>query len=185
MDVLGKFIRARGGAAAVEFALVASMLTLMLSFVLILGLSLYVNQAVDLATAKAARQIMTGAVQLQATQMTTSQFRDQFVCPPLPALVSCNSVIVKLYKVEVKARMDNYFRFLTDDWSSLRIPQPLPGDDVFQLGIQGDYQYLLVIYPMPLIPPGLASLLSNLTAVANGRPALLAVATAAFRNEQY
>ena len=51
-------------------------------------------------------------------------------------------------------------------------------------GIQSDYVYLQVIYPITILPSFMSSILSG-GATYNGSPAFLAVSTAAFRNENY
>ena len=176
------FQRDTRGATAVEFALVASMLIFSILFVMVVGLILYLNQALDYATSKAARQIMIGAVQKAA--MNQSAFQTNALCPYLPAAINCNNVIVNLQTVTEAAQPGGYYAYVTSNQSGLIIPALSNGSTQFSPGAQGSYEYLEVIYPITFIPAMFASILGG-AAVYNGSPAYLAISTAAFRNEQY
>ena len=166
------------GAAAVEFAMVAMLLVLCLLFITFVGLILYLNQALDFATSKAARQVMIGYVQTNG--VSQSDFRTTILCPYLPATVSCNDVIVN---VQTTTEANGYAQFIQANNAGLVIPALSNGSATYSPGGVGDYEYLQVIYPVTFLPSALLKFFGNATY--NGSSAYLLVSTAAFRNEQY
>jgi len=171
----------RRGAAAVEFALVSSMLICTILFIMMVGLILYMNQALDYATSKAARQVMTGSVQKNGTNQ--SDFRTQLLCPYLPTAMSCNNVIVNVQTLAEAAQPGGYYSFVRSDQRGLTIPTLANSGAQYNTGVQQSYVYIQVIYPITFLPGFLANMLGGATY--NGSPAYLAISTAAFRNEQY
>ena len=172
----------RHGAAAVEFALVSSMLIVTILFTMLAGLILYMNQTLDYATSKAARQIMTGAV--QKAGINQSDFRTQIVCSYLPTVMNCDDVIVNVQTLVEAAQPGGYYSFVQRNQQGLIIPPLSNGGAKYDVGVQSSYEYVQVIYPITFLPGLIASLLSR-GATYNGVPAYIAVSTAAFRNEQY
>ncbi|MCW6511573.1 pilus assembly protein [Hyphomicrobiales bacterium BP6-180914] len=146
-----------------------------------IGLVLFLQQQLDYATSKAARQIMNGTVQQNAYSST--DFRAQVVCSYLPAIFSCSDVIVNVQTVTEGINPGGYYAFLNSDTTGLVIPQLSNGSTQYNVGTQGSYEYLQVIYPITFLPSVVTALLTSHTY--NGSPAYLAMATAAFRNEQY
>lgn len=178
-------LRLRGdarGAAAVEFALVGSMLVLVIVFVMMIGFLLYIGQALDRATDLASRQIMIGAV--QKAGLSQSAFRSSVLCPALPSGISCNDVIVNVQTVTEAAQPTGYYALVNAGQTGLIIPSLSNTGAQFNPGAQGSYVYVQVIYPITILPAFMTSLLGA-GATYNGAPAYLAVSTAAFRNEQY
>lgn len=181
MRRLRNFLGDRRGAAAVEFALVGTLFIMTMLLVMVIGAILYIAQAVDYATTAAARDILTGSA--QTSSVTLGAFT-QSLCSRLPPGIKCSNLIVNLYKVTQSSGSGGYYAYVKADSSGLKIPALTPGTGTFDLGGQGDYQYLQVIYPITFLPAGFASMLSG-GATFNGQAAYLATATAAFRNEQY
>lgn len=178
---LRQFFRATSGGAAVEFALVGSMFVMTLMLVMVIGLIFYISEAVEYATTAAARDIFTGTA--QANSATLGTFT-QSVCNRLPASVTCGNLVINLYVVPQGTQPSGYYSFVKSDLSGLTIPNLSPGSGQFTLGTRGQYQYLQVIYPITFLPSGLASMLSS-GVTFNGKPAYLAIATTAFRNELF
>ena len=172
----------RRGAAAVEFALVSSALLLTIVFILMLGLVLYLGQALDRATAVASRQIMIGAV--QKTNVGQSAFRTSLLCPALPAAMNCNEVIVNVKNLAKAPVANLYYSLVNSAQTGVAIPTLSNGGASYDPGIQGDYIFVEVIYPMTFLPSFMSSIVGA-SATYNGTPAYLAVSTATFRNEQY
>ena len=77
-----------------------------------------------------------------------------------------------------------YYTYVKSDLSGLAIPPLTPGSGQYTLGTRGQFQYLLVIYPITFLPSAFASMLGG-GATFNGAPAYLTVSTAAFRNELF
>jgi Flp pilus assembly protein TadG len=171
----------RRGAAAVEFALVSVVFVLSLCATLSIALVIFLRLELDYATSKAARQIMNGTV--QKSGYSADSFRTQLVCGALPAVFDCGSVVVNV-KTAVKAvNPSGYYAFVTSDLSGLIMPSP-GGGGSYDVGVQGSYVYLQVVYPISFLPSLVTSIIGN-GKDAQGNPAYLAVSTAAFRNEQF
>jgi Flp pilus assembly pilin Flp len=181
MARLRHFLRERKGAAAVEFALAGSAFILSTLFIMVVGMIFYVGEMVDYATNAAARDILTGTAQANAATLGT--FTDS-LCKRLPAALPCGNLIVNLYVVPEATQPAGYYAFVKPDQSGLLIPNLTPGSGQFTLGKRGEYQYLLVIYPITALPSAFATMLGG-GATFNGKPAFLATATAAFRNELF
>ncbi|KQT19651.1 pilus assembly protein TadE [Methylobacterium sp. Leaf399] len=180
MDRIARRIACNRGSTAVEFALVAPMLLLTIVFVMVVGTGLYLNQELDNATAQASRSIMTGSA--QASSMTQSTLTSN-ICSRLPSAMDCADLIVNLYIVPKSGGPGGYYTFVKDDVSGLKIPDLTPGAGTFNMGVQGDYQYLQVIYPIRVLPSFMTTMLGSTQY--KGSPAYLAVSTAVFRNEKY
>ncbi|WP_092036775.1 TadE/TadG family type IV pilus assembly protein [Methylobacterium pseudosasicola] len=175
------YVRDRKGAAAVEFALVAMLFILALLFVMTVATILFINQFLDYATTRAARQILTGAA--QASALDQASFKAS-LCRNLPATLKCSNLVVNLYVVPTGSSSSGYYTYVKSDLSGLAIPPLTPGSGQYTLGTRGQYQYLLVIYPITFLPSAFASMLGG-GATFNGAPAYLTISTAAFRNELF
>ncbi|MBD8907231.1 TadE/TadG family type IV pilus assembly protein [Methylorubrum zatmanii] len=183
MRQISGYVKDERGATTVEFALIGATFLLTMMFAMATALVLYINQVLDTATTRAARQILTGSLQSQSTPPTLASFK-QSLCAYLPATMSCNDVIVNLYIVPEAAQPSGYYTYVKADLSGLALPDVNTGSGQFNLGVRGAYQYLQVIYPITFLPRIVSSWLSG-GATYNGKPAYLAVSAAAFRNEQY
>lgn len=181
MRVLRTFAQDRRGAAAIEFAIVAMMLILSILFIMTVGLILYLNQALDYATNKAARQIMIGSA--QSGGLGQGAFKTS-LCGFLPSVFNCSDVIVNLYVIQPGSNPSGYYNYVASDMSGLTIPTLSGSSGQYTLGSQGQYQYLQVIYPLRFLPKAFATMLSG-GVTYNGQAAYLAISTAAFRNEQF
>lgn len=177
-----KFLFDVKGAAAVEFALIAIPLLFCIMLIFYIGWVTYLNEALDSATDRIARQIMLGNVQRSSASDLTS-FQTAFVCPNLPVAISCADTIVNLYQPNRNVPT-SYYSYIKTDGSGLQIPPLNNTSGTFQLGPAGANQYLLIIYPFTMLPPWLAQTLGA-QATYKGQPAYLLTSTAIFRNEQY
>ena len=172
----------RQGAAAVEFALVSSMLLCTILFIMVVAVIVYINQALDYATNKAARQVMIGTIEKGG--VSQSNFRTQYVCNNLPLTINCDNVIVNLQTLPEAAQPAGYYNLVQPNKVGLIIPPLSNNGAQFSTGLQASYEYLEVVYPITFIPAFMNKILGN-NATYNGSPAYLAISTAAFRNEQY
>jgi Flp pilus assembly protein TadG len=84
--LLGRFRTDRSGASALEFAIVATPLILLLLAIIEVGLVYFANFALENATAQGARLIRTG--QAQAKGFDAAAFKKE-VCKHLTAPISC------------------------------------------------------------------------------------------------
>ncbi len=165
-SAVGRFARRQGGAAAVEFALVAMPFLGLTFAILEAGIVLLAGQTLQTAATEAARQILTGQAQTQA--LTAAQFQQQ-VCTYVSSLFNCGSVYVNVqtYGSFASVSMLNPVQNGTFNSNTMNYNPGGPGDIVV---VQLFYQWPIIV---PL--PGLANVGGN----------RLLVATAAFRNEPY
>lgn len=173
-----RFFADRRGAAAVEFALVSSMVLMTIVCIMFVGLAMYLSLELDYATNKAARQVMIGTIQTQS--VSQGDFRTKYVCPSLPPIMACADVVVSLQSVIQAAAPGGYYAFVNSTTTALIMPGNSPA---FSTGAQGSFEYLQVTYPVTFLPSFLSRLLSNGTY--KGLPAFFMTSTAAFKNEQY
>ncbi len=159
-----------------------SALLLTIVFIMMGGYLLYIGQALDRATAVAARQIMIGAV--QKANMSQSSFVSGILCPALPLAINCNNVIVNVQTVAEAAGPAGYYALVNANQTALIVPPLSNASATFTPGTQGLYVYMQAVYPVTFLPAFLAKLLGA-GATYNGAAAYLVTSTAAFRNEQY
>lgn len=168
------------GSTAVEFALIALLLLMTILFILSVGTMLYLGQALDVATTKAARQIMLGTVQNAGT--SKDDFRTNYVCASLPALFDCSKIVVNVQTVTEAAQPGGYYGLVNSTQTALIVPTSSTAQ--YAPGVQQSYEYVQVVYPITLLPTPIAAILGG-GATYNGSKAVMLVSTAAFRNEQY
>ena len=149
-----------------------------------LGLMYLSSTSLDFAVQKAARSIMTGAV--QSGQIGAAQYQTTTFCPSLLTFFDCTKVIINV-KVERQsaqtAATTGYSDLVNSSQTALLLTAyTTPGSATFCTGQAGDYVYIQVIYPLPAAV-GFLSPSSSLATV-NGRPAFLLNSTLAFKNEQ-
>ena len=87
---------ARGGTAALEFALVAPILVLMQIFLIEMGLDLFAQETLDYGLQTAARSVQIGQAQNAGS---AAAFKAVYVCPALNGLLDCNAISINLVTV--------------------------------------------------------------------------------------
>lgn len=160
------------GASALEFAMVAAPLILLLLAILQIGLVYFANFVLEGATARGARMIRTGQVQSQG--FNAAQFKSE-VCKQLTAPVTCSGL-------ELDVRSYSSF-----GGAASNLTDPIGGDGKMKTnfsydpGVGGDVVVVRAFYPLDIgaILPAEISL-GNM-----GDNSRLLVATAAFRNEPF
>ena len=176
------FFRDSSGATAVEFAFVSSFFIFTILFIMTVSLIIYYNLALDFATGKAARQIMTGSVQKQS--LAQPAFVSSILCPYLPAAMACGDVIVNVYTIAEAAGPQGYYAYANSGTTALTTPTLSNANATFSPGTQQSFEYVQVVYPVTLLPSFIASLIGG-GATYKGAPAFVITSTAAFKNEQY
>lgn len=162
--------RDQNGAAAVEFALVATPFLALIFAIIESAIVFFAGQVLETAVSDSARLIMTG--QAQSASMSQAQFKQQ-VCNRILGIFDCASGIF----VDVKS----YASF-----SAVNITSPVNGNKDFvdnftySPGNPGDIVVVRLFYQYPVY----VSLLGLNLADINGGKRLIA-ATASFRNEPY
>ncbi len=169
---LSRFAKAKGGAAAVEMALVATPFFALLFGIIELGLIFLVSSSLENATDAAARTIRTGEFQSGGT--TTAAAFKTAICNNFGWLQSdCSTNLA----VDVRT-------FAT--FQSVTAPQPVtnktfnPAALAFNPGGPGDIVVVRAYYQWPLIAPMMSQALETLNGGKN-----LITTTATFRNEPY
>lgn len=167
---LQRFIRARRGAAAVEFALIAAPFFLLIFATLEVALFFLGSTIIENGVHEAARSIRTG--QLQQSGQTVADFRGS-ICERISSVADCSRI-----SVDVRT---------FDSFSSSSTSAPLNGDGeiddsdfTFDPGGGGDVVVVRVFYDWQLLAPGVISGMSNM-----GGNKRLITATAVFRNEPF
>jgi Flp pilus assembly protein TadG len=167
------FKTANGGAAAIEFALVAIPFFFLLIVLFELALIFLLSTTLQSAIVTASRSIRTGAIQSSSTPTTQAQFVTK-VCNAMGWLqTSCVS------QLQIDVRPENSF-------TSIVAPNPMangtfdPTVLTFNPGIAGQVVLVRAFYQWPLISPGLDSMFSKSK---NGIDVI--VETTAFVNEPY
>ena len=174
------FLKERKAAVAVEFAMVGAPLLLIILEIFQSALFVYFSGMLDHATQSAARQIRTGSV--QNGTLTAAQFRNNLLCPLLPAAMPCTNVIVNLQTFSEAAYPGGFFSFVNSTQTAIIIPPLDNAQTSFCPGGSGQYVYLQVFYAMPLIG---TVWLPAVTTTFQGKTVKLISAAASFKNEPY
>lgn len=167
--VLG-FTKDRSGAAAVEFALIATPFFMLLFGILEIALIFFASAVIEDGVAEAAREIRTG--QIQTEGQSEADFR-AIICAQINTVADCGRL-----RVDVR-RFDNFSS------SEMSAPTDADGelDDsnfTFEPGDAGDVVVVRVFYDWPLLGPGMINGLADMP----GNRRLISSATA-FRNEPF
>jgi Flp pilus assembly protein TadG len=165
-----RFAGDRQGAAALEFALVATPFFMLLFGILEIALVFFASAIIEDGVAEAAREIRTG--RLQTAGQTEQDFR-AIVCARITTVADCGRL-----RVDVR---------VFEDFSASELSAPT-GDDgdlddsnfTFDPGGAGDVIVVRVFYDWPLLGPGMINGLANMP----GNRRLISSASA-FRNEPF
>lgn len=165
-----RFAGDRNGAAAVEFAIVATPFFMLLFGILEIALIFFASAVIEDGVAEAAREIRTG--RLQSAGQSEADFR-AVICQKISTVADCGRL-----RVDVRQFTD----FASTDFSA---PTNADGDlddsnFTFDPGGAGDVVVVRVFYDWPLLGPGLINGLANMP----GNRRLISAATA-FRNEPF
>jgi Flp pilus assembly protein TadG len=175
-----RFIGERSAVAAIEFAMVAPILILLIIEILQIGFYFYTSATLNYATNAAARQIRVGAV--ATSSETAAQFKTNF-CSYLSGAMPCANVIQSLYTVPEGVSPAGFYAFLNTTQTGLAPPQTntaIPA--TFCPGQPGSVVYVQSYYAMPVFSPIWFAVASQNF---NGSIVHFVLATAAFKNEPY
>jgi Flp pilus assembly protein TadG len=172
--MIRRFNRDDKGATAVEFALIAIPLVSLIFAALQTSIIFVFDQALQTATQKAARQLMTGSA--QTSNLTKDQFKS-IVCANLPSQFNCANLLV-----DVEASSS----FSTVSTSPVTLTYNPDGTVSnaaalsYNPGNPGDIVIMRAMYDWPVLGGPLGVGLANQPD--GGR---LMIATAVFKNEPY
>lgn len=165
-----RFLKARKGAAAVEFALVALPFFLLLFATVETTTVFFAAQSLENATMEAARLVRTG--QVQQGGISETEFR-QRVCDNISFVMTCDA------RLQIDVRTFSSFQAV-DFTDVLDEDGNYNGQFVFQPGSAGDVVLVRVFYSWPILTPVIEEALDDMAGGAR-----LLVASAAFRNEPF
>lgn len=167
--LLARFRRDKSGAAALEFALIATPFLAMIVCIIEVALDFLYFSHVDYATHKAIQQIRSGAVQTQKLDMET--FKKDILCPEMSSL-ACGPVLVNM-------RIMNTWCCSPDGWNGWRANNIDPATAKWCPGGSADLIFLQVAYPVPFG----AIIWSGTSSIADGKRYYLT--TVAVRNDPF
>ena len=168
---LRRFRARKEGATAVEFALIAPVLFLLIFGTIETGVIYMAGSSLQIATDNAARLVRTGQVQLQG--LSQANFRTK-LCSKLAPLVPCDNNL----QIDVQT-------FTSYNTASFGNPLTAQGNldpslNRFAPGTACSVVLLRAFYVWPVTTPVLTPFLKNMSNNSH-----LLVATAAFRNEPF
>ena len=178
----------RRGFAAVEFGLIALPFLLLVLAILEYSYGNYAQSRLDAVVAQTSRQIMTGYVQNQSVggkALTSQQFRDQIVCPKLPALLSCNDVFVDISAFDAPKSVgatSPYETYVNATKSGLIAPKLDNTKNAYCIGDKDKYVVVRFAYPVPVLT---TSALYPGAVTYKGHKSRVVTSTATFRNEPF
>ncbi len=180
LAVLQRFRLERRASVAVEFALIGGVTILLLLGSAQAGLYFYTSAALENATVRATRKIMTGAI--GAANTTPAQFRTNILCPLLPAAMPCSSIITNLVTVSQGSSPSGFYQFVNANASGIIPPTMNNSQTTFCTGTTGSVIYAQVYYAMPIILP---LVFGSRASVWNGQSVYFVPSAAAFKNEPF
>jgi Flp pilus assembly protein TadG len=165
-------MRSDSGAAAVEFAFVATPFIALLVAIIQTMVVFFAQRSLDEVVSQASRTIQTG--QAQTSSMTQSQFAS-WVCQKTVILFSCGNIMVNVTSSSSFSAASTTTPTLTFD-SHGNVTNTFS----YSLGNPGDIVVVQVLYQWPIVLGPLGFNLSNLS---NGNRLL--VSTNVFKREPY
>ena len=170
--LLGRFLRTRGGATMMEFALVSPLFLLLTFAIVDNGLVLFTQSVLDNATREAARQISIGKVQTSGDTDGTGLFTTT-LCNNLGGFIPCPSAKLKYHVQSSNVGFSSITATITTNSST-----GVMTSTGFSPGTAQYYVLVQVAYAQPYI----MALLDRITG-ANANITL--VSTVAFQTEHY
>ena len=182
-----RFIEDRAGSTAVEFALVALPTFLLILAIIEIGYSNFLQSRMDTAVRQTGRLILTGFVQGQKSggaPLTAQQFRDQILCPKLPATMSCADVFVnvKVFSEPEAAQPSPFASFINAKGDGVVPPALDNARNKYCIGNGKQYVVVQAAYPLRLLTT--AFLHAN-PMTYKGKPTRLMQSVTSFKNEPF
>lgn len=172
-SAVSRFCRARQGATAVEFALIAPPFLALLFAIFQVTIYLFAQMNLQNAAVEAGRLIMTGQVQNAGTSQ--SNFKTDDVCPLLGPMFTCTNVYVN-----VQSYADFCVASTTAPTLTYAANGAVNNTWEYSLGAPGQIMVVQIIYQWPIFGSALQGVLPS---IGNGYSEMMGVA--AFRVEPY
>ena len=168
------------GSVAIEFAIIGAACIWLIVETMQAGFFFYTSAALNNATARAARQILTGSVSQNG--LTAAQFRTQVLCPFLPAAMPCSSVVTNIQSVSEDVQPNGFYQFVNAAQTAVITPAMDNAKTTFCSGGAGTVIYAQVYFAMPVFSPAWRA---AGTTMVNGAQSHLVSAAAVFKNEPF
>ncbi len=168
---LGAFGRHRGGATAVEFALVAAPFFALVLFTLQAALTGLQSQALENFNQSSSRDIVVGAT--QGLNLTAAQYKTR-LCASLPVLLSCSKLYVDVSAVQQFSKADISRPSLSYDASG-----NVSNSWAYNPGAPGDIVTVRMMYLALAVPTIIGSWANQANTVR------MIYSVAVFKNEPY
>jgi Flp pilus assembly protein TadG len=165
-----RFGRAREGATAVEFALIAPAFIALLVAIFQVCVYVFVQQTLQNAATQAGRLFLTG----QAQGWSQTAFKNYVCNNYLPTMFSCSSLIVSVQTYQSFAAANTSAPALYDANGQAITNFP------YSPGVQGQIMIVQLVYPWTVVSGPLGFAISNLP---NGAAEMMGIS--AFRVEPY
>jgi Flp pilus assembly protein TadG len=173
-------LRARRGAVALEFAILAVPLLILALGAMEIGYDYFVQARLDDALETAARSVQVGTDVGQPGHGQSLQFVRNDVCPALGGLLNCDNLYVSITAVPTNPALDFY------DYMNLDLNPTLAtvmaSQDVVCTGVA---KQLMVAQAFYLGPSFLGSLIPTFSNNVNGTLTHISYATTGFINENF
>ena len=170
------------GAAAVEFAMVATPFVFMLFGIFETMMIFFVQTTLEAAVAEEARKIRTGQAQSTSAPISKSQFKAN-VCARMMGLADCS----KRLFVQVQNQPIN--GNLPDPWADGTLTPGSAADEPYDTTAANAIVVVRGYYVWPLMTPGISTAMRNYSDTSSGAPLgtnnRIIAATSAFRNEPF
>lgn len=158
------------GATIIEFAFVAAPLIALIMAVFQTSITLFTQQALETATEKVGRVVMTG--QASSAKMTAADFK-KLTCGKLPSFMPCSAVMIDVNALDSISSIDTKKPTISYDKNG-----NVSNNWTFDPGEQGQIVIMRIMYLSPSTYGPLGFTLANQP---NGRR--LIVSTLVFKNE--
>jgi Flp pilus assembly protein TadG len=185
-----RLIRGEGGAATVEFAIVAVPFLALVFAILETAFIFFAQQALQNAAVSAGRLLMTGQAQQNyqgsGQPMTASQFKTA-ACAAISGILNCNSSLIVDVQTYPSFAAANAGNATSAPLNSHGVLQVDPNNPPFDMGGPGDIVVVVLMYQWPawVTLPGLTSLMDLASGSNQPVTGRLLLATSVFVNENY
>ena len=168
------------GVAAIEFALLAPIFCYIIFLIFQIGLYLYFLASLDNAVSIASRQVLTG--RFANSGLSPNDFRTNVLCPLLPSVMSCNSIILNSVVIGPGNSGAGWSVAFNPTWTALNMPSMDNSKTTVCLGNTSSIVAMQVYYAMPVlgIPTGL-----GIVSPFNGSTVIFLRSTATWMNEPF
>lgn len=172
--------KSQRGAAAVEFALVATPFIGLMFALIEIMMIFFVQTTLEAAVADTSRAIRTGQAQSTTTPISKTQFKAN-VCTRMFGMADCNTRLFVMVEAFTAAPVGAP----VVPWADGTLTPGSAADEPYQASNPGDIVVVRAYYVWGLLTPGMSAAFKNFSSATYGPNNRILVATSAFRNEPF